>query len=203
MGRWEPDSAGRLVEAALVLFAERGFDQTTAEEIAKAAGLTERTFFRHFADKREVLFYGANDLKEHLVALVAEAQPSASPIDVVVAALEVAGKQLEERREFARRRHAVIAANPELRERELIKLQTIASALAETLHQRGMDDIAATLAAEAGMAIFRVAFDRWVEGSTHQDLTGVIEASLDELRAVTATKPKRRRRAATPAPSAG
>ncbi|MGH9055990.1 MAG: TetR family transcriptional regulator [Acidimicrobiales bacterium] len=201
MGRWEPDSAGRLVEAALTLFAERGFDQTTAEEIAKAAGLTERTFFRHFADKREVLFYGANDLKEHLVALVADAPLPASPIDAVFAALETIGKEFEERREFARRRHAVIAANPELRERELIKLQTIASALAGTLRQRGVDDTSATLAAEAGMAVFRVAFDRWVADSTHQDLPDVIEASLDELRAVTATKSRRVRRTTAPAAS--
>lgn len=189
------------MEAALTLFSERGFDQTTAEEIAKAAGLTERTFFRHFTDKREVLFYGSGDLKEHLVALVAEAPLSASPIDAVVSALKAAGKQFEERRQFARRRHAVIAANPELRERELIKLQTIASALGEALRQHGIDATEATLAAEAGVAVFRVAFDRWATGSARQDLSEVIETSLSELRAATASKPSRRRRAPIPAAS--
>lgn len=186
MGRWEPDAAGRLVEAALTLFAERGFDQTTAEEIAKAAGLTERTFFRYFADKREVLFHGSDELRDRLAALVADAPLSVSPIDAVVAALKTAGTQFEERRQFARRRHAVIAASPELRERELIKLQTIASALAQALRGHGVDDTAAVLAAEAGVAVFRVAFDRWVADSDRHHLSDVIEASLGELRAVTA-----------------
>ena len=56
MVRWEPGSAERLQKAALELFATRGFEQTTATEIAQSVGLTERTFFRHFSDKREVLF---------------------------------------------------------------------------------------------------------------------------------------------------
>ena len=97
MGRWEPDSAGRLVQAALALFGERGFDETTAEEIARQAGLTERTFFRYFADKREVLFYGANELKDSLVRLVVEAPASATPIEAVTAALESAGTELQAR----------------------------------------------------------------------------------------------------------
>jgi AcrR family transcriptional regulator len=202
VGRWEPNSAGRLVQAALALFGERGFDETTAEEIARQAGLTERTFFRHFADKREVLFYGANQLKEGLVRLVAEAPASAPPIEAVTAALESAGGQLQERREFARRRQAVIAANPELRERELIKLANIASALAEALRERGASGTDAVLAAETGMVIFRVAFERWVAGTDDENLPRVIRASLEELRSVTANKPKRTRRAATPVPSA-
>ncbi|HTW08160.1 MAG TPA: TetR family transcriptional regulator, partial [Acidimicrobiales bacterium] len=193
--------AGRLVQAALALFGERGFDQTTAEEIARQAGLTERTFFRYFADKREVLFYGANELKESLVRLVAEAPVPVAPIEAVTAALETAGKGLQERREFARRRQAIIAANPELRERELIKLATISSALAEVLRQRGASDTAAMLAAEAGMAVFRVAVERWVAGSDDEDLPAVIRASLDELRAVTASKPGRSRPVAVPVPS--
>lgn len=187
MARWEPDSASRLVQAALDLFGERGFDQTTAEEIAKRAGLTERTFFRYFADKREVLFYGANELKESLVRFVAEAPASATPIEAVTAALEAAGAEMEERREFGRRRQAVIAANPELRERELIKLATLASALAEALHRRDVSDPAATLAAEAGMTIFRVAVDRWVAATDDHDLPCLIRAALDELSAVTAS----------------
>ena len=122
MGRWEPNARGRLEQAALELYGERGFEQTTVAEIAKRAGLTERTFFRHFADKREVLFGGAGALQELLVRTVADAPDSAAPIDAMAAALEAAGALLQERREFARQRQAVIAANAELRERELIKL---------------------------------------------------------------------------------
>ena len=193
MGRWQPDSAGRLVQAALALFGERGFDETTAEEIARQAGLTERTFFRYFADKREVLFYGAHELGDSLVRLVVEAPASATPIEAVTAALASAGTELQARREFAQRRQAVIAANPELRERELIKLANIASAIAEALRERGTSATTAMLAAETGMTIFRVAVDRWVEGTDEQDLPSVIRASLDELRAVTASRPKRSR----------
>src|SRR5271169_5839058 len=121
MGRWEPNARGRLEQAAMDLYRERGFDQTTVEEIAARAGLTERTFFRYFADKREVLFWGAGALQELLVNAVADAPESASPIDAVAAALGAAGALLQTRREGARQRQLVIAANAELRERELIK----------------------------------------------------------------------------------
>ena len=104
MGRWEPDARGRLEQAALELYGERGFEQTTVAEIAERAGLTERTFFRHFADKREVLFGGAGVLEELLVSTVADAPESAAPIDAVAAALEAAGAVLQERRELARQR---------------------------------------------------------------------------------------------------
>src|ERR1700731_1224232 len=130
MARWEPDSRGRLEQAALALYGERGFENTTVAEIAERAGLTERTFFRYFADKREVLFWGAGTLQEFLVSAVASEPDSAAPIDAVAAALEAAGTLLQERREFARQRQAVIAANTELQERELIKLASLSAALA-------------------------------------------------------------------------
>src|SRR6516162_11025212 len=105
------------------LYSERGFDNTTVEEIAARAGLTERTFFRYFADKREVLFGGANELQQFLVAHVLEAPVSLAPIEVVAQAYMAAGDDIfEARRDFARIRQAVIAASTELRERELIKL---------------------------------------------------------------------------------
>src|SRR5271165_7215813 len=116
MARWEPDSRGRLEQAALALYGERGFENTTVAEIAERAGLTERTFFRHFADKREVLFGGAQALQELLVGTVAGAPDGVKPIDAVVAALEAAGSLLQERREYARQRHSVIVANAELQE---------------------------------------------------------------------------------------
>src|SRR6266446_4741412 len=118
MSRWGPDARGRLAQAALELYGERGFDQTTVAEIADRAGLTERTFFRHFADKREVLFWGQGALRELLVSTVASAPESAAPIDAVAAALQAAGAVLQERRDGARQRRAVIAANAELQEHE-------------------------------------------------------------------------------------
>ena len=188
MTRWEPNARGRLERAALELYGERGFEQTTVAEIAKRAGLTERTFFRHFADKREVLFWGAGALQELLVGTVASAPDSAAPIDAVAAAIEAAGVVLQERREYARQRQAVIAANVELQERELIKLASLAAAIAGTLRQRGVADLAASLAAEAGIAVFRIGFERWVSETGQADLPQLIRESLDELKAVTAGK---------------
>jgi len=186
MGRWEPNARGRLEQAALELYVERGFEQTTVAEIAQRAGLTERTFFRHFADKREVLFQGAASLQELLVNAVVSTPESSAPIDAVAVALEAVGALLGERRESARQRQTVIAANPELRERELIKLASLAAALATALRARGVRDPTAGLAAEAGIAVFKIAFERWVDEGNQRDLPQLIRESLDQLKAVTA-----------------
>ena len=170
------------------LYVERGFEQTTVAEIAKRAGLTERTFFRHFADKREVLFWGAATLQERLVSAVASAPDSAAPIDAIAGAIEVAGVLLQERREAARQRQTIIAANTELQERELIKLASLASALAGALRRRGVSEPAASLTAEAGIAVFKIAFGLWVDEDSGPDLPRLIQESLDELKAVTAGK---------------
>src|SRR5207237_3904467 len=113
MGRWEPDARGRLEQAALALYLERGFENTTVAEIAERAGLTERTFFRHFADKREVLFDGGGALQELVVGTVAAAPGSLAPIDAVAEGLEAAAGLLQDRREFARQRQSVIVASAE------------------------------------------------------------------------------------------
>ena len=157
-------------------------------EIAARAGLTERTFFRHFADKREVLFAGAGALQDLLVRTLASIPESAAPIDAVGASLQAAGALLQQRREYARQRQAVIAANAELQERELIKLASLASALAGTLRRRGVPDPAAGLAAEAGIAVFRIAFERWISEPGQPDLPRLIRESLEELKAVAAGK---------------
>jgi AcrR family transcriptional regulator len=186
MTRWEPNARGRLEQAALALYGERGFDQTTVAEIAKRAGLTERTFFRHFADKREVLFAGAGALQDLLVDTVADEPDFVAPIEAVAAALDAAGVLLQERREYARQRQTVIAANAELRERELIKLASLAAAIADALRRRGVSDPAASLTAEAGMAAFRIAFERWTNEANPRNLPRLIRESLDELKVVTA-----------------
>ena len=167
------------------LYLERGFEQTTVAEIARRAGLTERTFFRHFADKREVLFAGAAELQDFLVRTLAGAPESACPIDAVTAALEATGPLFEERRDGARQRQAVIAGHAELQERELIKLASLASAMAGALRGRGVKEPAASLTAEAGIAVFKIAFERWLGDDSGQDLPHFIRESLDELKAVT------------------
>jgi AcrR family transcriptional regulator len=188
MGRWEPEARARLEEAALELYGERGFEQTTVAEIARRAGLTERTFFRHFTDKREVLFGGAGALNELLEGSVTAAPQSAAPIDAIAAALETFGTLLQGRREFALRRQPIIDANPMLQERELIKLASLAAALAAALRRRGAGEPTASLAAEAGMAVFKIAFDRWIDGHCNANLPHIIRALLNDLIAVTAGK---------------
>jgi AcrR family transcriptional regulator len=170
------------MQAALDLFGERGYDATTVAEIAERAGLTKRTFFRYFADKREVLFSGSEELEALIVSAVAAAPAAATPLDAVAAGLDAAAGMFAGRREFAARRQRLIAAHPELQERERIKLAALAAAVAEALRARGAGDPAAILAAEAGMAVFRVAFERWVESSA--DLAALMRESLEELRAV-------------------
>jgi AcrR family transcriptional regulator len=188
MGRWEPNARGRLEQAAMELYLERGFEQTTVAEIARRAGLTERTFFRHYADKREVLFWGAGALQELIVSTVASAPGSATPIDAVATAVEAAGAMIQQGGDRPRKRQDVIAANTELQERELIKMATLASAIASALRERGVSDPAASLAAEAGIAVFRIAFERWINDTGQLDLPGVIRQSFDDLKAVTAGK---------------
>jgi AcrR family transcriptional regulator len=188
MARWEPDSRGRLVRAALDLYGERGFEHTTVAEIAERAGVTERTFFRYFADKREVLFDGGSALEEQLVRTVVDAPADAAPVEAITAGLEAVAAVLQERRPFARQRHRVITANPELQERELIKLSAWGSAMTDALRRRGVPSATASLTAEVGMAVFRVAFERWVDDADDQDLAELIRDSVEQLHAVTAVR---------------
>ena len=184
MGRWEPDAQGRLEQAALDLFTEHGFERTTTAQIARRAGLTERTFFRHYADKREVLFAGAGVLQELVVQAAHAAPLGLPPLQVVADALAAAGPLVQQRRERARQRQAVIAATPELQERELVKLASLSAVLAQVLRSRGVPDPAAELAASAGLAAFRVAFDRWLGEAAPEEFSVSLQASFAELRAV-------------------
>jgi AcrR family transcriptional regulator len=181
MTRWEPNASGRLGLAALELYRERGYDQTTVAEIAKRAGLTERTFFRYFADKREVLFHGAAMLQERLVQGIEDAPPSLSPLDAVGFALAAAAGPVEESRDFVLRRQAIIMANPELQERELIKLMSIVTAVSEALQQRGAAASVASLAAETGAAVFRVGFEQWTRDPKDRSLTFHLRGARRQL----------------------
>lgn len=184
MGRWQPNARGRLEQAAMDLFQTRGYDQTTVEEIAARAGLTERTFFRYFADKREVLFGSSKDLEKLIVDCIVEVPRTTAPLDAVTTALEATTPIFESRRVYARKRRGIIAAHAELRERELIKLASWAEAIAESLRQRGVGDPTAGLIAETGIAIFRNAFERWIDDKEQHVLSRHIQVVLGELKAV-------------------
>ncbi len=185
MARWEPDAKGRLEQAALDLYLERGFDQTTVAEIAERAGLTERTFFRHFADKREVLFRG-NELADAIAEALDAVPESVPPLDAVASALEAMADFFDSRRPYSAVRQKVIAANPALQERELIKLASMATTLGDALRRRGVPEPAASLTAQTGIAVFRVAFDRWLADSAERSIAVHLRESLAELRSVAA-----------------
>jgi AcrR family transcriptional regulator len=185
MGRWEPGARGRLEQAALELFIENGYERTTVAEIANRAGVTERTFFRYFADKREVLFGGGHELEKFLVKRVAAAPDAAGPLDAIAIALKAAAADIfGERYEFVRKRQLVINSNSELAERELLKLASLAAAFAATLRERGVGERAASLAAESGVAVFKTAFTQWVRDDGGQDLSAIIAETVADLKAV-------------------
>ncbi len=187
MARWQPDTSQRLMLAALDLFAERGYENTTVIEIAERAGLTKSTFFRHFSDKREVLF-GGDTMSGLLVGGIAAAAIEATPFEAVASALDVVGTEAftSERRQFSARRRAVIAANPELQEREALKELGLAASMAGALKRRGVSELTAWVAAEMGAFALRIAYERWSETTNGAGFGEIARRTLSELRAAIA-----------------
>jgi AcrR family transcriptional regulator len=185
MGRWEPDARERLMLAALDLFGEQGYENTGVAQIAERAGLTKSTFFRHFKDKREVLFSGQDELVELIVAGIAGAPESAGALAAVEGALvAMAVTFTDGRRANGPRRLAVIAANDELRERDAMKMAGFSSVMKDGLRQRGVPELDAAVAAELGVVALRVAYDRWLEAGG--DFAEVARRALEEVRAAAA-----------------
>ena len=175
MPRGGEDVRGRLQRAALELFRERGYDRTTSAEIAARAGVTERTLFRHFTDKREVLFDGQAMLGAALVERVAAAPATLGPFATLLMVFRSVTPMIEANRPFAEPRQHVIAATPALQERELAKHAALTSSLIVALQARGVDRQRAILAAQTGMAAFVQATLAWFEEPQHS-----LEDHLDQ-----------------------
>ncbi|MPZ79111.1 MAG: TetR family transcriptional regulator [Actinophytocola sp.] len=184
MGRWKPDARGRMIRAAMELFAEHGFEQTTAGDIAERADVTERTFFRHFTDKREVLFDGSRTMERTAYDAIQGAPAEFSPLDAALAGMVAGGGLLEDRRDHAVRRSRIIAANPSLLERELLKLAAMGDATAEALRTRGVADPTASLAAHSAVTVFRVAFAHWVSAEEPPGFAACVAEAAAALRAL-------------------
>ncbi|WHP16834.1 TetR/AcrR family transcriptional regulator [Cellulomonas sp. ES6] len=184
VGRWEPDSRGRLLRAALDLFDTQGYEQTTTAQIAEAAGLTERTFFRHFTDKREVLFAGGPAYEELLTAAVAGAPPGATPWDAATAAAHAAAARIQEHPDGVVRRQRVIASHPELQERDLAKNAGLAAAVVRALRERGTPDATAELAAALALTGLTVALREWAQAGARGTLTSVLTRTLAGAEAI-------------------
>ena len=176
MARWAPATAERLQEAAMELFITRGFDQVTAAQIAEAAGTTERTFFRYFADKRDVLFELQDAMVQAFVDGIRSAPASATPMQLVAAAARSGAAIFpNDHRGHARTRHGIITSNPALLERERHKSASVATGLRQALGDRGIDDATAVLAAESTVTIFHLAFTRWLDDAAERPLTVIAD----------------------------
>ncbi|MBY8886880.1 TetR/AcrR family transcriptional regulator [Streptomyces sp. PTM05] len=190
MPRWKPDARQRLVVAALGLFAEQGYDDTTVAQIAERAGLTRSTFFRHFADKREILTAGQEALSRLLAEGIDEAPPDASPLTAVAAGLERAsGEMTSFNRDLGPLLRAAIDANEELRNREALKSIGMAAAIADALRRRGVAEPTARVAAELGVLAFKLGYTRWADPAHDEDpgeLATHTRAAFEELRGAVA-----------------
>ncbi len=187
MPRWRPDARQRLVRAALELFTEQGYDATSVNEIAEQAGLTKTTFFRHFVDKREVLFAGQDAQAQILADAIAALPESDTPLQMVAAALDaITAKFTDDRREFSARLRPVIAGNGELQERAAFKRARLAQAMTDALHQHGVTEPTASLAAELGIRAFYHAHNQWIDSTNQQSFAELARHALDELREATA-----------------
>lgn len=184
MGRWQPGARERLEQAALDLFLEQGFTETTVPRITARAGLTTRTFFRHFADKREVLFAGEELVPEQVARLMAEAPPSLGPMELITEGLAPAAAEIFQGRglDYLLRRRAAIDAEPALHERELRKFSLMSKALEQGFRDRGVDDLTAQLAAEIAVTTLRIAVTRWLDQHGEPDLPTTINQTLAAIR---------------------
>lgn len=182
MSRWPPNAQARLTRAALDLFAERGYEETTVVDIVERAGLGKTTFFRYFRDKREVLFGG--DEKDDLVGDAIDAAPvDATPLELVSAALEAAARErfTPERRGPLAVRQGVIDSNPQLQEREALKYVALVASITEALRRRGVEALESSVVAELGILAFKLAFARWVVATKDEDFAGLAKETLDEV----------------------
>ncbi len=187
MSRWEPDAAARLERAAIDLFAEQGYAATTVPQITARAGLTTRTFYLHFVDKREVLFLREREFPAIVSTLLAEAPDSLPPLGLVMYGFEaVARGGLDRLRDGLRSRRCIIRSDRRLQERELLKSRMLREAIEESLIAYGLDRSDAALAAAYGVMIFDVALNDWLDAGEELSLTGAMRAArkrMDELAA--------------------
>jgi len=186
MARWDPGTEERLRQAAVELFQQHGYEHVTVTQIAERAGLTRRSFSRYFADKREVLFAGSDQLAPALAQEIADAGLSASPFAAVLHALGKVGNVLATHVKQAGERRAIIDASPELQERERTKLAGISSVIARCLEQRSLEAGEALVLAEVATVIFKHAFDRWISAAGQRrfdECLQEVNASVVGLRA--------------------
>lgn len=180
MPRNGEDVRKRLQWAALELYADRGYEETTAAEIAAKAGVTERTFFRHFPDKREVLFDGDAVFSEALMSGVRRAPAALGPWETLFLAFRSVKHLFVENRPFSEPRQRVIARSPALQERAMAKTSSLIAGVSTALCERGTPAQQANLAAQMGMAALSYAVAAWLADGA-SDLGEHIVMAFDEV----------------------
>ncbi|MFI6070552.1 TetR/AcrR family transcriptional regulator [Actinoplanes sp. NPDC051343] len=184
MSRWRPDARERLRQAALELFAEQGFAATTVPEITARAGLTTRTFFRHFADKREVLYADDAEVPAMVARMMAEAPPAAEPLALIVEGLRtVAETRFEPRKAALQARRELVRTDAGLQERDLRKRAVMSEAIREGFRARGLETARAALLAETCVTLINVSLIEWLDGDDDRRLSDIIVETLATLRA--------------------
>jgi AcrR family transcriptional regulator len=188
MARWEPNASQRLADAALELFAERGYENTTVLDIAKRAGLAKSTFFRHFQDKRAVLF-SEDAMTGRLVTAITAAPAEAAPLEAVACGLDALGRDVftPARRAFTVRRRAVIDAHPDLQEREALKGMSLTASMARAMADRGLPDLVARVAAELGALALKITYERWSDADDTAEFSAIARQVLGEVQAAAVT----------------
>lgn len=189
VGRWEPDARQRLQRSAMTLFRERGYDNVTVAEIAEHAGLTRRSFFNHFSDKREIFFAGAAAFQADVIRHLDEVDAVISPLGAAVEALTAAGGELGEYRAFAPAVRALIGSSPELRERDLAKMAAVGDALIEGLTRRDVPARQAVLAARLAVLAFDIAWQDWIDHPA-DDFADVMHGAVRQTRDVLGDAPR-------------
>ena len=189
MGRWQPDARERLERAALELFTEQGFAATTVPQITERAGLTTRTFFRHFADKREVLF-GSDEMFRQAAVVIAEAPPDADPVALIIDGLTTfAATHLEGRRAEIRQRREIIRSDEGLRERDLRKRDAVSEIVRDALTRRGLQAVTAAMLAGTSATLFSVALHEWLDSDDDRTLASIMLDGMQALRAALGSVP--------------
>ena len=184
MARWAPDTRERLRAAALELFDEQGFTATTVPDIVARAGLTKRTFFRHFSDKREV-FFGDDEIPAIARRVLATAPAHVPPLALVSEGLRtLAVERFEPQRDRMRSARRVVDAEPALRERDLRKQADLRDAVEQGFAERGEDPLTARVLAGVTVEWFQTALEAWIADDTGAPLTDHLDAVLARTRQV-------------------
>lgn len=183
MVRKAENARERFESAAFRLFDEKGYAVTTVPEIAEKAGLTERTFYRYFTDKREVMFWRAGDHQASITNEIARAPTSLHPLTIVAHAFETVAPFIDGHRPIVKLRQRLISEHSDLHERELMKLHTLASAIDLALQQRNVQPSLSRIVAEIGTAIWKVALENWRADGAKGSFANHVQSALTEFRA--------------------